>query len=402
MKIIYSFILSVLLTFSYSSSLYSQHQTTKESKVRDQKDLAPTNPLYQLRVTNIQRGDETDSDENSLFFDIFIYHTNLSDSGPFEFAAGRYYLKFNPSIANGGTLTYSMVPNSTDFTNPDAVPVNPSIDGGLLKLEKNVDLNPGEGPIVSTIFPGTKIVRMKLTTTAPEILVNQLDLSWLISNVNHQYSEVYAFIDSVSTFITGDGTFLIDTTDIPLPVELSNFTSAITGNNVLLSWTTNSESNNYGFDIERSRINTDWSKIGFVSGKVIPALINNYFFEDKDLNTGKYKYRLKQIDYNGNYEYYNLANYVEIGTPEKFSLKQNYPNPFNPSTKIEYDIPEDGFVSLKLYDANGREVKSLVSEFKNSGYHTFEFNAAGLSSGVYYYILDSGTFHSSKKLILLK
>lgn len=107
----------------------------------------------------------------------------------------------------------------------------------------------------------------------------------------------------------------------------------------MLNWSTSSETNNYGFDIERSLINTEWNKIGFVSGNGTSSSINNYLFEDKNLNSGKYKYRLRQVDYNGNYEYYNLTNEVVIGTPDKFSLKQNYPNPFNPSTKIEFDIP---------------------------------------------------------------
>lgn len=402
MKIFFSFILLLSLTFNFYTYSYSQNNSYGLNNVNGEKDLAPTNPLYQLRVTNIVRGDETDNNENSLFFDIFIYHTNLFDSGPFEYAADQFYLKFNPSIANGGTLSYSIVPNSSDFTNPDAIPVNPTIVGGQLRLERNVNLDPGEGPIISTVFPGTKIVKMKLTTTAPEINANQMDLSWLISNINQQYSEVYAFVDSVSTFITGDGTFVIDTTEIPLPVELSGFTSNISANDVMLNWSTSSENNNYGFDIERSSVNNVWNKIGFVSGNGTSSSINNYLFEDKNLNSGKYKYRLRQVDYNGNYEYYNLTNEVVIGTPDKFSLKQNYPNPFNPSTKIEFDIPSDGFVSMKLYDINGREVKSLINEFRYSGYHTFEFNADGLSSGVYYYILNSGNFRSSKKLILVK
>ena len=402
MKIFFSFILLLSLTFNFYTFSSSQNNSVVPNNVKSEKDLAPTNPLYQLRVTNIVRGDETDNNENSLFFDIFIYHTNLFDSGPFEYAAGQFYLNFNPGIANGGTLSYSIVPNSSDFTNPDAIPVNPTIAGGQLRLERNVNLDPGEGPIISTVFPGTKIVKMKLSTTAPAISANQMDLSWLISNINQQYSEVYAFVDSVSTIVTGDGTFFIDTTETPLPVELSGFTSNVSGNEVMLNWSTSSETNNYGFDIERSLINTEWNKIGFVSGNGTSSSINNYLFEDKNLNSGKYKYRLRQVDYNGNYEYYNLTNEVVIGTPDKFSLKQNYPNPFNPSTKIEFDIPSDGFVSMKLYDINGREVKSLINEFRYSGYHTFEFNADGLSSGVYYYILNSGDFRSSKKLILVK
>ncbi len=83
-------------------------------------------------------------------------------------------------------------------------------------------------------------------------------------------------------------------------------------------------------------------------------------------------------------------------------MKQNYPNPFNPSTKIEFDIPENSFVSLKVYDIGGRELKTLVNENKNSGYYSVNFDASSLPSGAYYYTIESGKFHATKKLVILK
>jgi len=133
--------------------------------------------------------------------------------------------------------------------------------------------------------------------------------------------------------------------DDPLPVELTSFTSTVNQRNVTLKWTTEREDNNSGFEIERGETSNvkgetlnDWNKIGFVQGQGNSNTIHPYSFEDKKLFSGKYKYRLKQIDYNGNFEYFDLLNEVVIGTPEKFSLSQNYPNPFNPKTVISYQL----------------------------------------------------------------
>lgn len=198
--------------------------------------------------------------------------------------------------------------------------------------------------------------------------------------------------------------------DFPLPVELTSFLSTISGSNVTLNWSTSTEVNNSGFDIERrvAGIETQniWVKIGFVSGNGNSTELRNYQFADNGLNQGKYNYRLKQIDFNGNFNYYNLSNEVIVGNPEKFNLSQNYPNPFNPSTKINFDIPNDGFVSLKVYDMTGREVANLVNEFKTSGYYTVNFNASNLSTGVYLYRISADangkSFSSEKRMVLIK
>ena len=110
---------------------------------------------------------------------------------------------------------------------------------------------------------------------------------------------------------------------------------------------------------------------------------------EQNLTYGKYNYRLKQIDYNGNFEFFNLNSEVGIGNPRKFDLSQNYTNPFNPSTTINFDLPADGFVTLKIFNTSGKEVATLVNETRSSGYNNISFNPAYLSSGVYYYRLES-------------
>ena len=189
--------------------------------------------------------------------------------------------------------------------------------------------------------------------------------------------------------------------DKPLPVELSSFTSAVKDNTVTLNWTTASEKNNARFLVERMAEGV-WTDIGMVAGNGTTNNPNSYTFTDNNLNSGIYNYRLKQVDYNGSFEYLNLSNAVAIGVPNKFSLAQNYPNPFNPTTTILYGVPNDGLVTMKIYDINGKEIKTLVNEPKTAGYYTTVFNASGLSSGVYFYKLTSGNFVIAKKMVIMK
>ena len=197
--------------------------------------------------------------------------------------------------------------------------------------------------------------------------------------------------------------------DVPLPVNMSALTSSVEGKSVKLHWYTSSELNNSGFEIQRAIENGKWKvengkwdKIGFVNGKGTTNEPKEYSFTDRNLETGKYKYRLKQLDFNGNFEYFELAEAVSIGIPDKYDLSQNYPNPFNPVTTINYDLPGDGFVTLKVYDMLGREVKTLVNEMKTAGYHKIQFNAADLASGAYFYRMTVGEFDAVKKFVVLK
>ena len=187
-----------------------------------------------------------------------------------------------------------------------------------------------------------------------------------------------------------------------LPVELSSFTSIINNRNVTLNWATSTETNNSVFEIERSVVNGSWSKVGNVAGNGTTLNGHSYSFTDRNLASGNYSYRLKQIDFNGNFEYFNLNNEVNIGIPAKFDLSQNYPNPFNPSTTINFDLPTDGKVSVKLFDMSGKEVAVLVNEIKTAGYYSVNFNASSLSSGVYFYNITADNFTATKKMMLVK
>ena len=185
-----------------------------------------------------------------------------------------------------------------------------------------------------------------------------------------------------------------------VPVELSSFTATVNSNKVLLEWTTATETNNSGFEIQK-KLAGDFVTVGFVKGNGTTTEMHNYSFADKSERGGKYLYRLKQINFNGTYEFSKEIE-VTVVFGMNYTLNQNYPNPFNPTTKISYSIPQSGFVQLNVYDALGNIVKTLVNESKDAGYYDVEFNASGLTSGIYFYQIKSGNFSETKKLVIMK
>jgi len=205
----------------------------------------------------------------------------------------------------------------------------------------------------------------------------------------------------------------------PLPVELSSFNVVLIGSEVLLKWTTATEINNFGFDVERTNgLNGPgeyWNKIGFVAGNGKIKSPKDYSFIDNPLEGNKYFYRLKQIDNDGQYEYSNVIS-IDLNTPNKYAMYQNYPNPFNPYTTIGFSIPTSPFnpspyqgegnrerlITLTVYDVLGRKVAILVNEEKPAGSYEVEFNASQLPSGVYFYRLKAGEYVETKKMLLIK
>ncbi|MBK7379223.1 MAG: T9SS type A sorting domain-containing protein [Ignavibacteriales bacterium] len=190
-----------------------------------------------------------------------------------------------------------------------------------------------------------------------------------------------------------------------IPVELTSFTASDSENESKLEWTTATEINNQGFEVQRKTSVGDFAAIGFIEGKGTTTEQQNYSFIDKSLSEGKYSYRLKQIDFDGSFEYSKTIE-VEIHNPLKFSLSQNYPNPFNPSTKISWQSPVAGWQTLKVYDVLGNLVTTLVDEYKPAGSYEVEFKSTvgslQLANGIYFYQLKAGNFVETKKMILLK
>lgn len=186
-----------------------------------------------------------------------------------------------------------------------------------------------------------------------------------------------------------------------LPVELASFSATPSGTGILLSWSTASEVNNRGFDIERCSSGTEWKTIGFVEGNGTSNSPRSYSFVDARPDGGTVQYRLKQIDNDGTVEY---SSTVEITThqPSRFSLEQNFPNPFNPVTTIRFTLPASGHTTVSITNTLGQQVAVLTDAPLNAGTYSVPFDASFLSGGMYFYTLRSGNFSATKKLLLVK
>lgn len=192
--------------------------------------------------------------------------------------------------------------------------------------------------------------------------------------------------------------------NIMLPVELSSFTAEFVRNKVELTWTTASELNNRGFEIERKIDDKNWIIAGFKEGYGTTTQTQNYSFTD-DIISGHVKvikYRLKQIDYDGNYTYSNVLEVNNNLVPEKFVLEQNYPNPFNPNTNITFRLSEKSNVVLKVHNQLGEEVALIVNSNLNEGTYEYTFDASQLASGNYFYTLQTDKGILAKKMTLIK
>jgi hypothetical protein len=193
-----------------------------------------------------------------------------------------------------------------------------------------------------------------------------------------------------------------------LPIQLASFVGSYVGNNAKLEWQTISEVNNYGFNVQRLNVvSKTYENAGFVAGKGTTLEPQSYSFVDQDAS-GSVEYRLEQIDNNGLKNYFgpiflNPNSVDDKSVPAVFALNQNYPNPFNPSTKISFSLANAGYTTLKVYNIVGKEVASLFSGNAEAGrQYVVNFDAKNLTSGMYFYKLQSGNSVEVKKLTLVK
>jgi hypothetical protein len=225
-----------------------------------------------------------------------------------------------------------------------------------------------------------------------------LNASWVTDKC-----QLAAFIQNLDTkeILQGDKVWITNLQ--PLPVELTSFTATANAEGVLLNWTTATETNNHGFEIERSEDGTEFYTVAFVQGAGTTTESREYIYTDKVEYKGgeTFYYRLKQVDLDGTVQYSDIVEVI-FDIPKDFVLHQNYPNPFNPSTTIKYAVPKTSLVSIKIYDLTGQEVASLVNEMKEVGTYEIKFDAHNLASGIYIYRMIADNFTSVRKLNLLK
>jgi len=223
------------------------------------------------------------------------------------------------------------------------------------------------------------------------------DVEFAPFNATVTYDQPYITVSGLTSF----SEFGFGESSGVLPVELSSFTASVSNNRVQLNWATTTETNNYGFEIEKSVSGSDWTKVGFVAGKGTTTEKQSYSFTVSGLTSvSKLKFRLKQIDADGRFEYSNILSVSEI--PHTLELSQNYPNPFNPTTNFAFTVPSKGLVRIAIYDVMGREIRSLMNKEMESGSYSVILDAKDLASGIYFCKLAFNGQIVTKKLTLLK
>jgi len=313
-------------------------------------------------------------------------------------------IAFNDNKLNGVAATYGTTTTISRTT-----------DGGQNWFSQTIPCTI-EGYANAKFVPGTNTVYLIVSNDSETQSFKSVDngenwdaISFPVA-ATHSWHMDLALAGSNANAVTSSNTGIITKiNESPMPVKLESFTSSVSGRNVSLRWTTSYEENNYGFDVERLNVNdanANWSKVGFIKGNGNTNSRTDYTFPDNNMNSGKYQYRIRQIDYNGNYEYFTLNGSVEITLPGKFSLSQNYPNPFNPVTKIDYSVASASHVNITLFDMTGKQVKTLVNAEQSSGYYTIQLNAGDLSSGIYFYKMTANSNGNNitftKKLSIVK
>jgi photosystem II stability/assembly factor-like uncharacterized protein len=313
-------------------------------------------------------------------------------------------ISFNDNKLNGIAGTYGTTNTLSRTT-----------DGGMNWFSQTIPCTI-EGYANLKYVQGTNTIYLIISNTTATQSFRSLDngATWASytfpSSAYHTWHMDLVYAGTNANAVTSSNTGIITKiNESPMPVKLESFTSNVSGRNVTLNWATSYEENNYGFDIERAEFNqnsSNWVKLGFVKGNGNTSTKSQYSFSDSKLNSGKYQYRIRQIDYNGNYEYFSLNSTIEVTLPGKFNLSQNYPNPFNPVTKIDYQIPENSKVNIVLYDMTGKEVKTLVNSEQSAGFYTVQLNAGNLSSGIYFYKMIASSKGNNviftKKLSVIK
>jgi PKD repeat protein len=470
-------------------------------------------PTFDMTVKNITFQPGADGQDSLIFWDVYLVQTNYGQPGidPFEFCCAQYNWYFNKNIwqnpSNGGNLVLTNLGDQTDLPiglRPPTFRVDSvsyyGTGRGLLQTSGNLP-NSSINYFISHTFPGTKILRMKLSTSGRRFNNAPLNLQWRTGLVapntflayftpnppgpdsaNPQYAQAilsdsppkynyeveFGYPPYANFIVTGPNTvtagqvvgFLSVPTGVPsyfyewnfqggspsvsyspypdvvyntpgvynvsmrvqnpygsgvltrynyitvlpsLPVELNSFSSTVFGNIVTLRWGTVSELNNSGFEVQRKYTGqNDWEFISFVEGRINSNEISSYVYTDRNLTAGSYNYRLKQIDLNGNFEYFNLTETVNIEIPDEFYISQNFPNPFNPSTTFNFNLPVASNLKISLFDLNGKLIKVLENGYKTSGYHEIRINAADLTSGIYYCNFETDENIVTRKMILLK
>lgn len=321
------------------------------------------------------------------------------------------------NVMAGGQDRSPNIPNAaiygSRYINPDSIAWIPMNFNGTGKVINRIKFYFYPLSAMSIILADT----LTATGFKPLIIKNTPDVyGWMTDKYFSDSSVI--FLDDADLYTYQDGLvggmgvsngLVLYNHNLQLPVEFTSFTITQTGSDIQLKWSTATETNNHGFEIERSTDNNRFYSIGFVKGAGSTQKPQEYIYTDSPDKPGTYHYRLKQTDLDGSYKYSDVVTSEFTGNMHEYILEQNYPNPFNPTTRIKFSIPQQNdnapqLVTLTVNDILGNEIAVLVNEEKPSGTYEVDFTAnnASLSAGVYVYRLRAGAFSETKTMILLK
>ncbi|HTP12226.1 MAG TPA: T9SS type A sorting domain-containing protein, partial [Bacteroidota bacterium] len=285
-------------------------------------------------------------------------------------------------------------------------------------LEQNSD-GSGNGPSCrwAVIVHGTSSIHYYVATSTgiySTTTLNGTSTVWSqegSTEIGNVVTDLLDARESDGTIIAGthgNGVFSTTIAD-PLPVELSSLSASSRGSSAIIAWSTSTEVDCEGFDVERRPIDEFplaigvWTLVDHVDAAGTTGSPRTYSCVDRNLPPGMYAYRLKQIDRNGSSKYSGEVR-VEVGlAPRTLTLQQNYPNPFNPTTTIGFTLPADGRVTLRIFDITGREVATILDETRSAGvYQQAVFDGSHLASGMYFAVLRAGGKQLIKKMLMMK
>lgn len=319
-----------------------------------------------------------------------------SNGTTFKMGSGNLVFTYNTGAITGPTLL-----SSSNFSGTFYSPITVT-QPATGRVSVNIELLlPNFGTTVPLTYTDIVTIRFNIVN-----LSSTTGLVWRTVSPN----ATNAFQDDNTTIVPA-GT--LHSLDEPLPIQLANLTAAyIAENQVRVAWVTLSETNNYGFEVQKANSQPESYQTipnSFVSGNGTTIEPHEYSFIDNTATAGTWFYRLKQIDLDGTVHYtdgvqVDLLSGVDDHRPlpTVFALDQNYPNPFNPSTKIEFAMPKEARVQLEVFNILGERVATLVDEMRSAGYHTVQFDATALSTGLYFYRLSSDDVTFLRKMALVK
>ncbi len=359
-------------------------------------------PSYTVSVENIQdlAGNTISVSANSAQYQLIIIPAgDLNQLNIVEAVSSNWYQNYMPPLSIDGISDPS---SESRWAGAVVMPDTITFDLGELKLLKQSKFSfyrwdQGRIYHYSVLVSSDNINWFQVVTAAPSD-----DLQWSVMSfypIVGQYVKLISLDNNESQY-AGVWEAEILGSEAPVPVELTSFTVNQSSNSVEIKWSTGTETNNKGFEVQK-KVNGNYSVIGFVEGHGTTTEPYDYKFNDNEIQPGDLTYRIRQVDLDGSFEYSDEVT-VSIDKPSDFELSQNYPNPFNPTTKIRFSIPSDNHVKLTLYNLLGERVRDIIDNDYKAGTHEINLDASGLSSGVYLYKLESGNYVNIKKMMVMK